>query len=203
MPYIRMKVSVTGTPSNDRDASLLDVQRDFYLEVDAFSTDDQRHKEALRQFLSEIHFDDPSVLGYKTCTAPYSDTDEDEPHGAKTAAETLGGSYEDEPVPNFWYLNVYLTDRAYGGPEEGGWWYACGVPALDLPDVAVCYGPYTNSEEDQFKLEVQRAHVKSLLDAHNKERRSDVNSVLSEGCYVVDKEGHTAKHWPETRPYYE
>ena len=21
------------------------------------------------------------------------------------------------------YLNVYIIGRAYGGPEEGGWWY--------------------------------------------------------------------------------
>ena len=24
------------------------------------------------------------------------------------------------------FLNVYETSRAYGGPEEGGWWYNCG-----------------------------------------------------------------------------
>jgi len=24
---------------------------------------------------------------------------------------------------------VYICDRAYGGPEEGGWWYDCGVPS--------------------------------------------------------------------------
>lgn len=26
------------------------------------------------------------------------------------------------------YLNVYLANRAYGGPEEGGWWYDVGEP---------------------------------------------------------------------------
>ena len=24
------------------------------------------------------------------------------------------------------YVNVYEVDRAYGGPEEGGWWYDSG-----------------------------------------------------------------------------
>ena len=24
---------------------------------------------------------------------------------------------------SFVYLNVYVSDRRYGGPEEGGWWY--------------------------------------------------------------------------------
>lgn len=23
-------------------------------------------------------------------------------------------------------LAIYEIDRAYGGPEEGGWWYDCG-----------------------------------------------------------------------------
>lgn len=26
------------------------------------------------------------------------------------------------------YLNTYETWKAYGGPEEGGWWYECGKP---------------------------------------------------------------------------
>lgn len=211
MPYIRMKVSVTGTASDARDEWVVNGLTHFYYDVDAFGTDDQRHKDAVFRFYSEVHLKVPSDFDLTVTSAPYSDPDEDEPHGSKTAAETLGGSYGDlseeeepeEPVPNFWYLNVYLTDRAYGGPEEGGWYYDCGVPATDLPDVAVCYGPYSNSEEDQFKLNVQREHVQLLLDQHNRERRSDLNSVLSEGRYVVDKEGHIAKHWPETRPYYE
>ena len=28
----------------------------------------------------------------------------------------------------FTYINVYLADRAYGGSEEGGWWYDYGIP---------------------------------------------------------------------------
>ena len=24
------------------------------------------------------------------------------------------------------YLNIYERGQAYGGPEEGGWWYSCG-----------------------------------------------------------------------------
>jgi hypothetical protein len=25
-----------------------------------------------------------------------------------------------------WFVGVYLVDRCYGGPEEGGWWYDAG-----------------------------------------------------------------------------
>ena len=26
------------------------------------------------------------------------------------------------------YINTYETNRAYGGPEEGGWWFDIGDP---------------------------------------------------------------------------
>ena len=26
------------------------------------------------------------------------------------------------------YLNIYEIGQAYGGPEEGGWWYTVGTP---------------------------------------------------------------------------
>jgi len=31
------------------------------------------------------------------------------------------------------YANAYLTDRLYGGPEEGGWYYDVGEPIMSLP----------------------------------------------------------------------
>lgn len=32
-----------------------------------------------------------------------------------------------------WFANVYEVDRAYGGPEEGGWWYDTGEIKLSVP----------------------------------------------------------------------
>ena len=31
-----------------------------------------------------------------------------------------------ERAAQWWAVAVYETDRAYGGPEEGGWWYSVG-----------------------------------------------------------------------------
>lgn len=31
--------------------------------------------------------------------------------------------------PNKLFINIYWTTRAYGGPEEGGWWCDCYEPA--------------------------------------------------------------------------
>lgn len=28
--------------------------------------------------------------------------------------------------PTYWSVAIYETDRSYGGPEEGGWWYTTG-----------------------------------------------------------------------------
>ena len=30
------------------------------------------------------------------------------------------------------YLNTYEVWQAYGGPEEGGWWYEAGIPAQSV-----------------------------------------------------------------------
>lgn len=43
-----------------------------------------------------------------------------------------------------WLVSVYSVDRAYGGPEEGGWWYDTGqlertVAAFRSLDKAVRY----------------------------------------------------------------
>lgn len=40
--------------------------------------------------------------------------------------------YEDEE-PEYsgpWTVCLFLIDQAYGGPEEGGWWYIYGDPVL-------------------------------------------------------------------------
>jgi hypothetical protein len=31
------------------------------------------------------------------------------------------------------YVNAYRVSRAYGGPEEGGWWYDVGEPMASVP----------------------------------------------------------------------
>ena len=31
-----------------------------------------------------------------------------------------------EAASRVFHVNEYETDQAYGGPQEGGWWYPCG-----------------------------------------------------------------------------
>src|SRR5262245_19657920 len=62
-----------------------------------------------------------------TFTGPFDDSD-----AAAEWAESLSGEdwwvaeIEPPPVADDWHINVYERDRAYGGPEEGGWWYDTG-----------------------------------------------------------------------------
>ena len=35
---------------------------------------------------------------------------------------------EDEDRDNFYSASIHLVDRAYGGPEEGGWYFDYGEP---------------------------------------------------------------------------
>ena len=95
--------------------------------------------------------------------------------------------------PNTTFVNVYRIDRAYGGPEEGGWYFTYGEfsDGTAVPD---------EREED---VEHAKSDAQARCDALNENRNSDIGSVLSEGQYVVMVESHPGKDFPETQPYYE
>jgi hypothetical protein len=90
------------------------------------------------------------------------------------------------------YVAVYLVDRAYGGPEEGGWWYDTG----DLVRVIRT----TPSENKAYELAGRlNGHLRRL----NYGRRP-VSSVLSDGVYRAQVWSDLPpKFYPETRPHYE
>lgn len=75
------------------------------------------------------------------------------------------------------YTNVYVVGRAYGGPEEGGWWYDYGTPIFEE-----CTEHETFDDAMEMKQAVQNAYNDGHIDV-----------------YVED---HPAKAFPETRPYY-
>jgi len=91
---------------------------------------------------------------------------------------------------------VYLCDRAYGGPEEGGWWYACGVPSEE-------HAHHTRG----FVWEnAAYAYARKLNDKYGSlwnEGRRDVNSVLSEGQYYAEVFEGNPRPYPYVIPTYE
>ncbi len=91
------------------------------------------------------------------------------------------------------FLNVYMTNRAYGGPEEGGWWYDYGV-------FQECLGTFFSPDNAAEALEKWQR----IASARNKERGSygDIGSVLCEGALRVRLERHPGCDYPTQRPYY-
>jgi hypothetical protein len=143
----------------------------------------------------------------------YGDTDElNDIFATVTAGSTYEGgggaaaTFTVAPASAFYTVAVYLIDKAYGGPEEGGWWYEAGVRIDTLPvdnkplDLAI---PAIFTERE-FASEVAK-HRNDLLDEHfNRHRRSDISSVLSEGRYVARVcTGYPEAHFPAVKPHYE
>jgi len=83
----------------------------------------------------------------------------------------------EEYEPPLLFVNVYSIEDAYGGPEEGGWWFTCGRPFTSI---------YSDSEEEAKQV------FQAMQDKYGQEK--DVEIVL---------ESHFAKAFPEKTPHYE
>lgn len=103
-------------------------------------------------------------------------------------------------IANFFVWTAYV-DRAYGGPEEGGWYYDTGTPVQrgEEDDVFCALQCFENEEEafDAFlKLE-------KLVKEANSNRHSP-SSLLSDGDWLRAMFTKIPPYsWPETRPHYE
>ena len=88
---------------------------------------------------------------------------------------------------------VYLVDRAFGGHEEGGWWYDTG----QLVRIHRTY-------KDQDRARAKIARMNRLLDATVNKGRREISSVLSDGRYYAEvHENAPPAFYPEHRPHYE
>lgn len=90
------------------------------------------------------------------------------------------------------YVNIYLIDRAYGGPEEGGWYFDYGV---------FIGGEAVEPSRERINKAIEIAD--KYCDKENEDRNDDIGSVLSEGKYVVYVEDEPGRDWPEEKPHYE
>ena len=90
---------------------------------------------------------------------------------------------------------IFLINRAYGGPEEGGWWYNHGEPSAEYAQYV--RGFETESDADKYAAELQTNIVTTL----NFGRRS-INSVLSTGIYEARVCEGLPSAFPTEKPYY-
>lgn len=95
-----------------------------------------------------------------------------------------------------WCAAIYLEDKAYGGPEEGGWWYNCGSLVI------ASYAPLPIWWKAGQKRHEDIAAMWAWCDEEN-EGRPSISSVLSEGRYCVTIfRNDMPAYWPKKRPYY-
>lgn len=106
--------------------------------------------------------------------------------------------YEPEEFKGPWSVAVFKIDKAYGGPEEGGWYYGVGEPVIapgwPLPsfhatrEAAIAAREAMDSEIEKLGLN---------------EGLPSIDSVLSQGRYAAHVCEGMPTHYPKERPYYE
>ena len=86
-----------------------------------------------------------------------------------------------------YYVNLYMLDRAYGGREEGGWWYDTGDPVASVP-----FDTMREAEAFRTQMEDRFPHTG---------KSSSV--IYSGGDYQVYIERGFAEPFPKHTPHYE
>ncbi len=90
-------------------------------------------------------------------------------------------------------VSVFLIDRAYGGPEEGGWWFDTGELVRTI-----------RRFKSHDKASSFAKRLRNKLDNTLNKGRRDIGSVLSEGVYTAFVDENTiTQFFPLTRPRYE
>ena len=88
------------------------------------------------------------------------------------------------------FLNAYVINRLYGGPQEGGWWFDTGVPIASVP---------LRSEDPAAMLEWKDYLEKKVSWTSQYDR----HSVLGHDDYGIRVEDFFARDFPEETPHYE
>ena len=98
---------------------------------------------------------------------------------------------------------VYLHQRAYGGPEEGGWWYDAYDPQLD-DEFARFIQHYPDNDDGWEDAHRWCDHVQEWLDKEHNNMLPPVHSVNSDGVYAMHiTKGYALTPLPTRRPHYE
>lgn len=104
----------------------------------------------------------------------------------------------EEYEPEFYSAAIHYVRLAYGGPEEGGWWFDAGEPSNN-PDHALLTRVFKNGTE---AYEYAASTLRPVCDEGNK-GRAPKHSVASSGVYEpVVQRGYPVA-FPDKRPHYE
>lgn len=99
------------------------------------------------------------------------------------------------------YLNLYGLHDSYGGPEEGGWWYQCGVALGSIP-LPAQWGYVDVGGWDGNKVFALRPVIKPV---HEEWARNCLNLTAMNDTknYRITVESHMASDFPRRKPHYE
>ena len=98
-------------------------------------------------------------------------------------------------IKEIWWVAIFLIDQAWGGSEEGGWWYQVG----EYKENNRWNRMFDNEQEARQYAE---RLDQRLIPVMNKGRRP-IDSVLSEGVYAVEVWDEQPHSYPTHRPHYE
>ena len=108
------------------------------------------------------------------------------------------------------YLNIYELAQAYGGPEEGGWWYTCGEP-VESTEVVNLQQSIKTCDNLNAKFRHSSSGYAMGFGEHDgvdPDGFGDDNYLIRGGMWGDKKlrariEDHPAEAYPQERPHYE
>ena len=105
-----------------------------------------------------------------------------------------------QPVqfPEAWHVNVYEVDRAYGGPEEGGWYFDTG---RYRPEKSVTFDRDAYSIE-QVSLAADNLANRLSMEANSRNVPPVGYTSYHGGRYVVRVEDGPGVDYPAEQPTY-
>lgn len=99
-------------------------------------------------------------------------------------------------IKKTYYVNLYEIDQAYGGAEEGGWWFTCGEFIRSHSFM------FTDRIEARTRMELLNART-DIVANDPRGSRAQLSSVTCEGRYNWCVEDHPGENFPQERPFYE
>ncbi len=150
--------------------------------------------------LEQLRKVDPSNLGFYEAQELY---DVFEKHLSREGLLSQG-----QMVKTF-YINAYAVGKAYGGPEEGGWYYNYWIPGASLPFTVLVDRPDIEPFHDDFPSDLARLmQIKKRIlycecSMHSDWEFVQDNSTSKGGeeLRVVIEEKYATEH-PKTKPVY-
>ncbi len=92
--------------------------------------------------------------------------------------------------PKVQYVNGWVVNRLYGGPEEGGWWYNTGEPIAAIPFLK----DWASTEKKWREYLMLTAGWAS---------KYDLGSVLGHDNFELSQSDHFPRPYPTETPRYE